>query len=238
MIGRLGQTGNATGQPASEAHVHFEVVHQKAKVDPRRFSQFRSEAVVCMIWQKKRGYSLLLALLASDWVALCGPDPVRVRDWRPGSYHGLVVGRSTSADATSILGPPRFRGTEQDTGTPILTFHVSDPTIGTLVVYLEHGLISMMRLDVERTITRAEVVRLFGADYIMTRYAVDDCLTSGGSAPIFESAQGSIVEMEYRARGLAAELVDGGVKAILYVRGPLGSRRSGCPPIRGKSGSR
>ena len=36
-IGLLGQTGNAAGQPASEAHVHFEVLNNGVPVDPALF---------------------------------------------------------------------------------------------------------------------------------------------------------------------------------------------------------
>lgn len=36
-LGVLGQTGNAAGQPASEAHVHFEIRDGRRAVDPIRF---------------------------------------------------------------------------------------------------------------------------------------------------------------------------------------------------------
>lgn len=36
-LGVLGQTGNAAGQPASEAHVHFEIRDRRRAVDPIRF---------------------------------------------------------------------------------------------------------------------------------------------------------------------------------------------------------
>lgn len=37
VLGTLGQTGNAAGQPASEAHLHFEIRNGGRAVDPRNF---------------------------------------------------------------------------------------------------------------------------------------------------------------------------------------------------------
>ena len=150
------------------------------------------------------------------------------KTWVPAVYHNLVVGNSTRDEALKILGKPNSTGKEQDTGIPTMTYKVSDPVAGTLVVYVKKGILDGMSLYPDRELRRSDVVRLLGPNYAVVHYATDHCLTEGGTAPIFESPGGPILHIEYRARGLAVILNGNQVAAIAFVARAFGPTRSLC----------
>ncbi|MGD0739341.1 MAG: hypothetical protein ABR957_07065 [Terracidiphilus sp.] len=130
-----------------------------------------------------------------------------------------------------VLGKPNYVGKEEDTGTPIMTYSVSDPMPGTLVVYITKGILDGMRLDLNKSLRKDDIVRLFGHDYVVVHYAADDCLDEGGSAPIYQSSSGPFKYMEYRDRGTAAGFAyddDQKVDAIIFTYKPLGPTHSQC----------
>ena len=148
--------------------------------------------------------------------------------WRPAVYKELTVGVSTKNEALQALGKPTFSGREQDTGIPIISFNVTSPIAGSLTVYLKKGVVDGLTLTPKVPLTRQQAVHILGVDYLRVRYATDDCLTEGGSAPIYESPNGSIEHLEYRKRGIAIVLRDDDVKAIVYVHRAFGPKRSRC----------
>jgi len=150
------------------------------------------------------------------------------KTWVPAVYHGLVVGRSTRSDVVRVLGKPEWKGNESDTGVPIISYTVSDPVPGTLVVYPRRGILDAMALYPKAPITKKDIVRMLGSKYSMVRYASDDCLIDSGTAPIYESPDGPIKHMEYRNRGLAVSFDGDKVEAIMFVDKPFGPTHSRC----------
>jgi hypothetical protein len=150
------------------------------------------------------------------------------KKWVAAVYHGLVVGTSTKADVLRVLGKPKSVGKEQDTGLPTMSYAVSDPVQGTLVVFIRRGLLDAMSLTPKTRSTKDDIVSVLGSDYLVVHYAPDDCLGEGGAAPIYEDRNGPIERIEYRSRGLALSLHDSEVEAILFVAKPFGPTRSRC----------
>ena len=167
-------------------------------------------------------------------ISVCQEQSRIETSWTPAVYRGLTIGASTKADAIQVLGKPRFSGTEQDTGLPIMSFAVLKPVPGALTVYLKDGIVDGMTLIPEKQLTRKEAIRVWGSDYVRVRYASDDCLTDGGTAPIYESPDGPIEHLEYRARGQALILHDGFVTAIAFVGKPFGPIHSRCSVTKSK----
>ena len=156
------------------------------------------------------------------------------RKWAPGVYRGLVVGKSSQADALRVLGKPEWTGKESETRTPMMGFTVSEPVAGTLSVLLDHGIIGEIRLSPKEPYSKNSIVKVLGPDYIIVHYSTDDCLGEGGSEPkIYENPDGDIESLEYRPRGIAVWFarVDE-VGEIIFVEGPLGSIYSHCPKTK------
>ena len=167
----------------------------------------------------------LLVLAAS---ATCASQHALGQAWKPAIYHGLIMGKCTRDDLSRVLGTPKWKGKEQDTGIPIITYDISDPILGTLVVYETGGIVTSMTLEPRTKISKNGAIRLLGPRYKTVRYSTDDCLTAGGAAPIYESPDGPIVHLEYRDRGLAVALRGDEVAAIIWASKPFGPTQSAC----------
>ena len=167
----------------------------------------------------------VLAIIVTQSVSAQKPATV---PWLPATYHGLTVGASTKEDVLRQLGKPKTIGKEQDTGIPIMTFSVSDPAPGVLTVYTKNGVLDGMMVSLRKPLSKREIVQLYGMDYMSVRYATDDCLTEGGTAPIYESPDGPIRHIEYRDKGVGVILHDGWGVAIAFVSKPFGPSRSKC----------
>lgn len=168
--------------------------------------------------------ALVLLLGAVGWGAQAPPSRV----WAPAVYHALVVGQSDREDVLKALGKPTSVGKEQDTGVPIMNYMVSDPVPGTLVVYFRHNILDGMTLFPTQPYTKREIISVLGPDYLMVRYAVDECLNDGGAAPLYESTDGKIEHLEYRPRGLAVILSGDQVQAIGFSAKSYGPTHSRC----------
>jgi hypothetical protein len=150
------------------------------------------------------------------------------RKWVPAVYRGLIVGKSTRGDVLRVLGKPKYIDKEEETGIPRSNYEVSDPVSGILVVSIERGIVQGMELYPNKQYSNSEIVRVFGSHYLAVRYDFDDCLSGGGSAPIYENPNGLIEHVEYRNRGIAIAFHNGVVESILFVARPFGPTRSRC----------
>jgi hypothetical protein len=171
---------------------------------------------------------LAIVVLVMTAAQCADPQVVVSKPWTPATYHGLVMGKSTRADVIKVLGNPKWAGREQDTGIPIMSYEVSDPVPGTLVVYVEKEILDGMTLNPKNRLTKSDLLRLLGHDYIIVRYDTDDCLAEGGTAPIYETPNGPIKHMEYRDRGVAVIFYQDNVEAILFTFKPFGPTHSLC----------
>lgn len=164
------------------------------------------------------------------------PTRQTAREWRVATYRGLTVGKSTSADMLRVFGKPHWSGppgdqTKDDPDPEVWNEYedVGDfPGKLTVVVDKRSGVILAIDLD-PRNLSKKQAIEYFGDDYIVTRYAHDDCLGNGESAPVYESPDGPILDIEYRERGIAVSIGYGErVDTISYVKGPIGATFSRC----------
>lgn len=159
------------------------------------------------------------------------------REWRAATYRGLTMGKSNRLDMLKVLGEPKRVDTPPDqtlADENPEVWYVYDGTgqiAGELTVVVEEltNIVLAVYLDPHRELTKEDAVKHFGSDYILTRYDFDECLGNEESAPLYESASGSVQELEYRHRGIAMSLnYQGKIDTILYVSKPLGSPTSKC----------
>lgn len=166
------------------------------------------------------------------------------RERRAGTYLGLTAGKSTRADVLRVLGEPKRLETPADQ-----TLEEPNPEVwyvydnggefaGELTVVIDKRTDVVLGINLNPdSLSKEEAVKHFGPDYILTRYNFDDCLGNEESAPLYESANGPLLEVEYRHRGIAISLTkDGKVNTISYVGKPIGTLESRChPPSRKKA---
>ncbi len=179
--------------------------------------------------------NIMLAAWLSAYGLYAGAQTSNSKLWSAAKYHDLVVGSSTQNDVLRVLGKPKAVGKEQDTGAPTMTWIVTDPVPGTLVVYTKKGILDGMILTPKKDLTKAEILRLFGSEFRVVRYAMDDCVGEGGAGPIYESPDGPIKHLEYRDRGLAVVYAyddDEKVEAIIFTSKPFGPTHSVCAAHR------
>jgi hypothetical protein len=169
----------------------------------------------------------------------------RDREWRAGTYLGLTAGKSTRIDVLRVLGEPKRIDTPADQ-----TRDEPNPEVwyvydrggefaGDLTIVIDKRRDVVLRIDMNPdNLSKEDAVKHFGQDYIVTRYDFDDCLGNEESAPVYESANGSLREVEYRHRGIAISVDDNGkVNTISYVSKPVGAQQSRCGPANRQKSS-
>jgi hypothetical protein len=151
-------------------------------------------------------------------------------EWKSGKFHNLIIGKSTSDEVRSELGKPAFVGKEEDTGVPLITYEIQEPFPGFLYVYIRNKKLVGLTLGLKTSVDREEIVRLFGSGYRIVNYDFDDCLATGGSAPVYQSPNGPIEDMEYPGIGVSVRLHNGKAQEIAFTNHPAGPTHSRCAP--------
>ena len=173
-----------------------------------------------------RGWLIVLLFLGVCAFALAQDKPA----WSPAHYRGLTIGKSTLSDVRRVLGDAKYSGHEEDTGVPILSYEVNDPWPGYLIVYYKRGILTGLTLGLKDEVTKDDIIHQFGSDFVLTRYEFDDCRAVGGSAPVYESKDGSLEQMEYRRLGISVPLNGSRISQIAYTNIREPAPRSHCPP--------
>lgn len=156
------------------------------------------------------------------------------RNWRPATFRGITVGKSKRVDMLRVFGEPKWSRTTPGEGQEHATIWNHYERIGELP-----GLTNVASDSRTGTITRidffpvklskAQAIAHFGRGYVVTKYAFDPCEPDEDSEPIYESPNGPLVSVEYRARGIAISVGDKDmVTRISYVSEPIGSAKSKC----------
>jgi hypothetical protein len=180
---------------------------------------------------------LLLGILMLLLIARCVDSQTSEENpWVPAIYDGLITGKSTAAEVRKVLGRPESIGKEEDDGTPILFYNVSDPAPGVLKVYLHKGILSSIGLQFSKAMSQRDLIHLFGSNYVTVHYAFDECLDDGGDGvPIYENPNGPFTHIEYRNRGIMAPLdPDGNVDEIAFISKSVIPTHSLCKGINKK----
>jgi len=189
---------------------------------------------------------IVVALLMQSMLALqCSSGPLQKqvptnRQWQAATYRGLTIGKSKRADVLRVLGEPQRRDTPVDQSPNDrdqevwYVYNGAAEFPGQLTVVIQKRTDVVMAIDINpEDMSRAEAIKHFGPDYILTRYAFDECLGNEESAPVYESPDGQLLEIEYRSRGIAVQVNDAGkVNTISFVSKPLGAVESKCKPSK------
>jgi len=158
------------------------------------------------------------------------------RRWRPAIYRGLTIGKSRRNDMLRVFGQPKWSRSaraEAETESHREIWNNYErigefPGISTVVVDNRSRIITRIDFYPEK-LSKAQAIAHFGPRYIITRYAFDSCGADEESEPIYESPDGPLVSLEYRARGIAISIgYQDLVTKISYVAGPIGSAKSRC----------
>src|SRR5438477_2960596 len=158
------------------------------------------------------------------------------RQWRPATYRGMTVGKSKLANMLRTWGQPKWsRNSKRDNDEEQVTWtnyekvgEFAGPT--TVVSDTRTGVITRINFYPDR-LTKGQAIAHFGKRYVVTRYAFDSCGDEEDSEPIYESLNGPLISVEYRARGIAISVGNNDmVTKISYVSGAIGTLKSRCNP--------
>jgi hypothetical protein len=138
------------------------------------------------------------------------------RQWRSATYRGLKVGKSTRKDMLRVLGKPKISVAAQAriTTNPntIVSFHYGGPNgyAGDLIVGIEKTTHIIVWIEMSpANLSRDDVTRQFGNNYILTGYELDDCFIDGQPRTLYEASAEAInstaTQMEYRSIGIAVQ---------------------------------
>jgi len=177
----------------------------------------------------RRNLFVITALLFGVGLALGQPGP-----WKPATFRGMTVGRSKLASMLRSWGKPKWsRTSKTDEDEPQVTWTNYEkagefPGPTTVVSDTRTGTITRINFYPDR-LTKAEAITHFGKDFVVTRYAFDPCGSEEDDERIYESANGPLVSVEYRQRGIAISVGNNDmVTKISYVSGPIGGTKSRC----------
>ena len=176
---------------------------------------------------------LILGLILSQVPAVRQSD----RLWHPATFRGMTVGKSKRADMVRVLGKPKWaqttagEGDEADKGG--VTWNNYErvgefPGVTNVAYDIRTGVITRIEFFPDK-LAKEEAIAYFGRDYIVTRYAFDPCVGDEDSEPLYESPDGPLLSVEYRARGIAISVgYKDLVTKISYVDGPIGTTKARC----------
>jgi hypothetical protein len=156
--------------------------------------------------------------------------------WRPATYRGLTIGKSKRTAMLRILGKPKWsqgpKGDEdEDKESASEVWYHYDQTNGipgALNILAENGTIKRIDLFPKR-LSKREAIAELGSGYLTTRYDIDPCPGSEDDETLYESPNGPISAVEYRARGIAVFVgYNDFVTKISYVNQAIGAARARC----------
>ncbi len=171
------------------------------------------------------------SLIFSCAVLMIGTVPIATAQsaFKPATFNGLTMGRSTVSDARKKLGEPENTFTDRRE-IDWLYYRDIGPAKGRIEMIADHktGVIKEVSLS-RSTLTFAGAQTLFGRGYRLAKYDIDHCLAEteeGG--PLYESPKGYVEYVVYDAQGIALSLDGGRVNYVYFLSEPLGAKSSIC----------
>lgn len=144
------------------------------------------------------------------------PEP----KWQPGTFRGLIVGRSTESDMKKALGVP---DTAPQIHTTSLIYRFSDKgdLKGTLEIRVRKPdhVIDSITENLHVAMPRTPAYKRFGMDYVLRHYSGADCAAKDGITPLYRDEKGNVEMIEYPAKGIALALDQFGydIAAVMYL---------------------
>jgi hypothetical protein len=153
----------------------------------------------------------------------------RVAEWGAATFQGITIGKSSSLDLKRKWGKPDSTGNWDwdDPEKPKYLLHhyrMQERYQADVTVEIETKTDKIIAISMSPDkMTLEQAVKIFGKDYVKTRYAFCDCDLGDGS-PIYELPEvGSLLYIEYRKRGIAMAVNDlGMITTIQFVNKPIG----------------
>lgn len=156
------------------------------------------------------------------------------RLWHPATFHQMTVGKSKRVDMLRVLGQPKWSrttpGEGEEHGTTWNNYERVGEFPGPTNVATDSRTGIITRIDFyPQRLSKQEAIKHFGPNYLITKYAFDPCPGDEDEESIYESPNGPLVNVEYRARGIAIAVgYNDMVTKISYVGGPIGSAKARC----------
>jgi hypothetical protein len=164
------------------------------------------------------------------------------RQWRSATYRDLEVGKSTRQDMLRVLGEPKASVDPQAriTTNPntITAYHYGGPKgyAGDLIVGVEKATRLIAWIETSpQNLSRDDVIKQFGSNYVLTSYKPDDCFIDGQPRVLYETSaevmNPTYPQMEYRQIGTVVQFRPSQeVYRIIYIsdKWPYGNTSSSC----------
>ena len=156
------------------------------------------------------------------------------RLWRQAAFRGITVGKSKRVDMLRLIGQPKWSrttpGEGEEHGTTWNNYERVGEFPGPTNVATDSTTGVVTRIDFyPQKLSKEQAIKHFGSGYVVTRYAFDPCPVREDEESIYESPNGPLVSVEYRARGIAIAVgYKEMVTKISYVSGPIGSTKPRC----------
>ena len=172
---------------------------------------------------------LILGLILSQ-----APARQPGRLWHRATFRGIAVGKSKRVDMLRLIGQPKWSrttpGEGDEHGTTWNNYERVGEFPGPTNVATDSATGIVTRIDFyPQKLSKEQAIKHFGPGYEITRYAFDPCPGHEDEESIYESPNGPLVSVEYRARGIAIAVgYKEMVTKISYVSGPIGSTKPRC----------
>ena len=159
------------------------------------------------------------------------------REWKRAVFRGLTVGKSTEGDLLRVLGTNTIKSPPSTLyGITWYLYNTDTPFKGRLHIEVNAGTKKIEHISFSPMVDLSvdEVIKHYGENYVITKYAPDLCLEDDMEGiPSYESPEGNDSVIEYRSLGISISSglsIDGQEKvtSINYQEGPSGTEKSRC----------
>jgi|SRR5262249_27900750 len=147
-------------------------------------------------------------------------------EWAPSEFHGLRLGKATTADVIRTFGKPTWKGGVQELVVPsdkegeIQYQYTAAPDVdGSLEIFLgkRSGVVTAI-LHYPKHMTRADAITKFGADFEESNEKLGPCPTASERKAVAQYHQEYGVLLVYRKLGLYVDVKrDGTAFLIAYL---------------------
>lgn len=149
------------------------------------------------------------------------------KDFTPAVFNGLILGRARVEDFVKKYGKPLSRVADNEGGEYVYYKDIG-PVKGKVEIMtsIKSQIVNTVIVYPDKELYESDIKKLYGERFQVRRYELDNCLSSGGSAPLFESINGRSEYMIYPSLGLAVSLTS--TSYLEFSVEPPGKKESQC----------